>query len=537
MGNETALSSGMVVGETYEVERLLGRGGMGEVWAAKHRRLPGKFVAIKVLHTSGAALTAEALARFRREAEIAGRLAHPNIVEVQDFNTLPSGQPYLVMELLRGESVAQRLQRGPFTPDEVRRVVRQVGSALKAAHDVGVVHRDLKPDNLFLTPTDMGDALKVLDFGISKLADSRTVQTTESTLIGTPLYMSPEQALGNNKDITAQSDVFSLGSICYELLTGQPAFAADNVAKVIFRIAYEPHVPLKAVRPDVPDDLAAAIEGALVKDKAKRTPDIRVFVQQVTGQALAETLPEGASSAPREVSALADTGGFGATAVSQKHLQPASEVATPKLEGARAPSSSPVVPAGAAAPKSSLVAKLWPVALGLGVAGAALVWRGVGGGAARVEVDAGAVPVVRAKEPPPEPVVVDASVAVAVADVDAGEPAPGPVVDAGRPADTVRAAPVEAPLPPADVPVLAEIEARRAKGEWKMLADSRLGYESRLTSARAKREALVVFAEAACHQRLPMATTLLNRLEGEFGMAARRKAVERCRKAWPERDW
>ncbi len=282
----SVLSTGLVVADTYEVERLLGRGGMGEVWRAKHRRLAGKSVALKVLHTSGQPPSADVLARFRREAEIAARLEHPNIVQVLDFNSLPTGEPFVVMELLKGESLASRLRRGPVPVDELRSIVRQVGSALLAAHSAGVVHRDLKPDNIFLVPTALGDQVKVLDFGISKLSDSSTVQTTDSVLIGTPLYMSPEQALGHNREVTPQSDLFSLGSICYELLSGKAPFAAENIAKVVFRIAYEAHVPLAEAAPGVPPDVARGIEHSLLKDREKRTPDIACFVHEVTGQTL-----------------------------------------------------------------------------------------------------------------------------------------------------------------------------------------------------------------------------------------------------------
>jgi serine/threonine protein kinase len=275
------LAPGVVIAETYEIDRQLGRGGMGEVWLARHTRLAGKWVAVKVLHVGGN-VTPEALARFRREAEIAARLEHPNIVQVLDFNTLPTGEPFLVMELLKGTSLAERVKGGPLPLELVQQIVRQVGSALQTAHRAGVVHRDLKPENIFLTPTALGDQVKVLDFGISKLADSKTLQTTDSVLIGTPLYMSPEQATGNNSEVTAQSDLFSLGSICYELLTGEAPFTAESVVKVVFRIAYQPHRPLLELRPELPKHVSDAVEHALMKERHTRTPDIDTFVQEFT---------------------------------------------------------------------------------------------------------------------------------------------------------------------------------------------------------------------------------------------------------------
>src|SRR5262249_54550320 len=151
--------------------------------------------------TGGKDLSPDALARFRREAEVASRIGHPNIVQVLDFNTLPSGAPYLVLELLQGESLASKLRFGPLSVEEAVSIARQTGSALKAAHAQNIVHRDLKPDNIFLVATPMGTMVKVLDFGISKVRDSTTVQTQEAVLLGTPQYMSPEQAVGANKDV------------------------------------------------------------------------------------------------------------------------------------------------------------------------------------------------------------------------------------------------------------------------------------------------------------------------------------------------
>src|SRR5262249_33099957 len=196
----TEIGLGSVLGATYQLAGLLGKGGMGAVSSATHVRLPGKKFAIKVLHAG--AISAEAYARFRREAEIASRIGHPNIIEVIDWNTLPDGTPYLVLEFLAGEPLSKRLDRGPVPLDPALAMVRQIGSALAAAHRAGIVHRDLKPDNIFLCPTDSGgqvtDHIKVLDFGISKIKNSTTVQTQESQLLGTPQYMAPEQASGKN---------------------------------------------------------------------------------------------------------------------------------------------------------------------------------------------------------------------------------------------------------------------------------------------------------------------------------------------------
>ena len=281
---------GTVVADTYVVTRLIGQGGMGAVWAADHRRLPGKRVAIKVL--LNAATDGESLARFRREAEIASRIAHANIVEVLDWNELPSGTPYMVLELLEGESLAQRLRRGPIELSAALGIVRQVASALHAAHRSDVVHRDLKPDNIFLCPTDMGgvvaDRVKVLDFGISKIRGSSTVQTQDSALLGTPQYMAPEQAYGRNKTIDQRTDVWALGTIVFEMLTGRPAFEGPSLAHVLMSIVNDPVPSLKG-QPGVPDAVVEAVARALEKEAEKRFDDVSSFVQALTGKPL-ETL-------------------------------------------------------------------------------------------------------------------------------------------------------------------------------------------------------------------------------------------------------
>ena len=291
MTEAPTLSEGTIIADTYQVTRLLGTGGMGEVWLAEHQRLPGKQVAIKVLHVSRETVSSDAFARFQREAQVATRIGHPNIVEVHDFNRLPSGVPYLVLEYLQGESLATRLRFGQLPLDEVTSIVRQLGSALSATHAKGVVHRDLKPDNIFLVPSPLGTVVKVLDFGISKLVDSSTLQTGDQLLVGTPQYMAPEQATGRNSTVGPQSDVFALGCIAYEMLCGASPFIADTAVQTLYRIAHEQHVAVLERRGDVPVIMASAIEGALKKDPKERTADAATFASEFSGSPVVWAAP------------------------------------------------------------------------------------------------------------------------------------------------------------------------------------------------------------------------------------------------------
>ncbi|NOJ98998.1 serine/threonine protein kinase, partial [Corallococcus coralloides] len=293
------LTTGRVLRSTYEIGTVLGKGGMGAVFLARHLRLPGKQVAIKVLH-GAEALSEEVAVRFRREAEIASRLGHPNIVEVLDFDTLEDGTPFMVMEYLRGEGLSRRLRKQKQLPlEEVFSITRQMGAALQAAHRAGVVHRDLKPGNVFLVPTEaggvVGERVKLLDFGISKLVDARTVMTLDSVLMGTPQYMAPEQAMGHNSNVDARTDLFAFGCIVYEMLAGRPPYSGENVAELIYQIVHLEPPPLPTLAPGTPPHVVAAISRAMAKKPEDRYPDVGAFILELTGsplQTLAEMKPE-----------------------------------------------------------------------------------------------------------------------------------------------------------------------------------------------------------------------------------------------------
>ena len=284
---------GSVIAGTYTIEALIGRGGMGAVFLASHNRLPGKKVAIKLLHAEIS--DQEVLARFEREAQIASKLGHPNIVGVENFDRMPDGTPYLVLEYLEGETLAHRLKAGPLPIDPAMSIVRQIGSALQAAHRAGIVHRDLKPQNIFLVPTEFDgrvvEVAKVLDFGISKMRGSQTVKTQESSLLGTPQYMSPEQATGQHANVDERTDIFALGAIVYEMLAGKPAFEGASIPEVVFKVVYEQPVPLAQLVPGVPAHVATAVHQALAKKQEERPATVNALVEALTGRPLPEKRP------------------------------------------------------------------------------------------------------------------------------------------------------------------------------------------------------------------------------------------------------
>jgi serine/threonine protein kinase len=276
------IQAGIVLGDTYELIAKIGRGGMGEVWRAKHKRLP-KEVAVKLLHRLPEN-DSNIAARFRREAEIASRLNHPNIAEVSDYNLHENGTPYIVMELLNGQSLADALSIGAMDLERTRQIVRQITAALVEAHHQKVIHRDLKPENIFLTPRARGDEhVTVLDFGTSKILDSTSLQTKTATIIGTPMYMAPEQASADNDQVGPHTDQFALALVIYEMLSGKAAFGGGLPASVVYRIVHEEPPPLSELVPGLPKDVLATIEKALQKKREDRFENIAAFCQAFCG--------------------------------------------------------------------------------------------------------------------------------------------------------------------------------------------------------------------------------------------------------------
>ena len=256
----------------YRVTGLLGEGGMGRVYRAVHPDI-GRHVAIKVV-ANQFSLDSVVVGRFRAEAQAVNRIRHPNIVDISDFGLLPDGRPYFVMELLEGEPLNERLARGPMGFEEAWPILEQTLDALAAAHAVGIIHRDLKPDNLFLTQQRGQPFVKLLDFGIAKLREQGSMRaTSDGQMLGTPLYMSPEQALGKAADVGPASDLYSFGIVMYEMFTGTLPFIADALGMLVVMHAHEePPPPSSKASADRPIDprLEAIILQCLAKSPGDR---------------------------------------------------------------------------------------------------------------------------------------------------------------------------------------------------------------------------------------------------------------------------
>jgi serine/threonine protein kinase len=268
---------GVVLDGSYRIESLLGEGGMGAVYRATQLRLD-KPVAVKVMARELAA-NQEALERFRREARVTSGLGHPNIVQVFDFSATPTGEPFFVLEFLEGEDLDHRLRRvGRLPISDVVHVVKQVASALAATHAKGIVHRDLKPGNIYLLDiAGTKDFVKVLDFGISKVRSASTKLTRTSSIMGTPNYMSPEQARGQIDDIDERTDQWALGCIAWECLAGRGPFVGENVPSILFQIVHEPPPPLLPSVAGLHPQVEEVLLRALAKNKTERFPTVGDF--------------------------------------------------------------------------------------------------------------------------------------------------------------------------------------------------------------------------------------------------------------------
>jgi eukaryotic-like serine/threonine-protein kinase len=271
--------AGTVLEQAYELRRLVSEGSMGIVYEAVQLRL-NKRVAVKIMQPE-LARNLEALARFRREVKVTAQLTHPHIVQLLDFGTTASGQPYLVTEYLEGEDLERRLLRVQklALPDTLH-IVRQVASALSSIHAKGVVHRDLKPANIFLLSIDGGyDFAKLVDFGIAKLRTSDSRLTKAFLVVGTPEYMAPEQAAGRVDDVDHRSDQWALACIAWRMLTAKAPFGGAHVNDILQNILRAELPPLDTLAPHLPVGLERVLRRALAKRQSSRFPTIMAFAR------------------------------------------------------------------------------------------------------------------------------------------------------------------------------------------------------------------------------------------------------------------
>jgi serine/threonine-protein kinase len=325
------LAVGTVLEDKYRIVRAIGEGGMGVVYEAEHAFI-GRRLAVKMLHPEYSR-SQEVIGRFHREAQAASRIGHVNIIEITDMGVTAGGAPYIVMEYLEGESFAALLGRERRLP--VRRaadIVGQTLGALAAAHAKGIVHRDIKPDNVFLI--DHGgrtDFVKLLDFGISKVVSgaSGLGLTRTGTMLGTPYYMAPEQAMGRS-DVDHRVDVYAAGAVLFEALAGCRAYDGANYNELLARIITTDPPPLGSIRPDCDPGLEAVVARAMARDPAHRYGSAAEMLEGL--------LPFGASRTPFERSGRRDSMAPSGPSADRLQDAPALDSAVPPPERSRSPS-------------------------------------------------------------------------------------------------------------------------------------------------------------------------------------------------------
>jgi serine/threonine-protein kinase len=329
-----------VVGQTvgpYRVTEQLGSGGMATVFKAYHAALD-RYVAIKVLHPAFKE-DPNFLSRFQREARVVAKLEHPNIVSVYDFSD-HAGQPYLVMRYIEGETLKARLGRGALPLEETLKVIHSVGAALSYAHGEGVLHRDIKPSNVMLTPK--GDVF-LTDFGLARIAQAGESTLSQDSVLGTPQYISPEQAKGE-RDLDARTDVYSLGVVVYELLVGRVPYQADTPYAVVHDHIFTPLPMPRAINPKLPEPLERFLLKALSKDRDERFASVGDMMQ-----ALNRAVDESGVKLSASISTVV-TSGSAPTFAAPPKLETAAQTAV----GERSLDAPPAPPGTARKPTSPL---------------------------------------------------------------------------------------------------------------------------------------------------------------------------------------
>jgi len=276
-------SSDPLVGKTidgrYYVEKILGEGGMGLVYRGKHTIL-NKPLAIKVLRPD-VSRDEEIISRFKQEAQSASSIGNQHIIDISDFGNLPDGSTYFIMEFLDGSDLTKVIEtQSPVAPNRIVHIAKQLCDALGAAHDAGIVHRDLKPDNIYLVRRGGdSDFVKVLDFGIAKVGGTSSKLTRAGQVFGTPHYMSPEQCAGTGVD--HRTDLYAIGIILYEMVTGRTPFDADNLMGILTKHLYEAPIAPSQIRPDCPPELEAIIIKCIAKKQDERYQNCRELLEDM----------------------------------------------------------------------------------------------------------------------------------------------------------------------------------------------------------------------------------------------------------------
>ena len=312
-GMTAPVQAGEILAGKYRVERVLGAGGMGVVVAAHHIELDER-VALKFLLPEVLEIP-EAVARFAREARAAAKIKSEHVARVTDVGRLANGAPYMVMEYLDGEDLSAWLQRGALPVEQAVEFVLQACEAIAEAHSLGIVHRDLKPSNLFCIRRPDGElSIKVLDFGISKaLAGSSSGpdlgMTKTQTMLGSPLYMSPEQ-MQSARNVDARTDIWALGVILYQLLTARTPFDGETLPELVLNVATRPATPLRDLRPELPPRLVQVIDRCMEKQPGARYANVAELAA-----ALAEFGPKRSSRSVERVSQVLQAAGLSANAL------------------------------------------------------------------------------------------------------------------------------------------------------------------------------------------------------------------------------
>ena len=273
---------GTTLGGSYRIDAVIADGGMGRVYEARHVRLPDRSLAVKILHRTLAG-DVEVVSRFRREAEIADAIDHPNVIRVFDVQSTPDGVPFIVTEFLRGEDLGQRLEReGRLSIADTVHILGQVCDVLAAVHARGVIHRDLKPNNLFLVGDPARPTVKLIDFGIARLRGPDDAKATQTGVVmGTPAFMAPEQARGERVD--ARADIYAVGAIAYCCVTGRGPYDLNDAAAALHAVLMsEPPRP-RSVAPDVPEDFEMVLQRAMARDRDERYPTLAALGEAFAG--------------------------------------------------------------------------------------------------------------------------------------------------------------------------------------------------------------------------------------------------------------